>query len=65
MPELTRRNLFAALAAATTASAPAQTTGVSRDEDLKSAHDAITNNLAQLAKVKVPIETEPAFVFKA
>lgn len=66
MNPLTRRKLFTATAAlplAALAQEPPKTS--SRDEDLKSARDSIANNSAQLAKVDVPIATEPAFVFKA
>jgi hypothetical protein len=66
--KLTRRNLFAAVSVAPLAAvAVAQDTipKTSRDEDLKSAREAMANNAAQLAKVEVPIATEPAFVFKA
>ena len=64
---LTRRNLFATAAAvAAIAPATAQTQPTtSTDDDLKSARDSIANNAAQLAKVEVPIATEPAFTFKA
>ena len=64
--KLTRRNLFAtaAVAAAAVAPLPAQTTA-SKDEDLKSARDTIANNSAQLAKIEIPIATEPAFSFRA
>jgi len=65
---ISRRNLFAAASVAVPLAAlaqepPQKTT--SRDEDLKSARDTIANNAALLAKVEVPIATEPAFVFKA
>ena len=66
--KLTRRTLFATVAAVPLVAAaqdapPAAAT--SREEDLKSARDTLANNLAQLAKVEVPIATEPAFIFKA
>jgi hypothetical protein len=66
--QLTRRKLFAVTAvtavplAALAQEAPKST---SRDEDLKSARDTMANNAALIAKVEVPIATEPAFVFKA
>ncbi len=66
MNPLTRRKLFAATAAvpfAALAQEASKTSSV--DDDLKSARDAIANNAALLAKVDVPIATEPAFVFKA
>ena len=68
MKPLTRRNLFAA-AAAVAAAAPSTKAqaqaATSRDADLKDAREAIANNAAQIAKVKVPIAIEPAFIFKA
>jgi len=36
----------------------------SRDEDLKSARDLMASNAALLAKVELPMATEPAFVFR-
>ena len=69
MKRLTRRNLFAAAAAVAVAAAPstlAQAPAASsRDEDLKDAREAIANHAAQIAKVRVPIATEPAFIFRA
>ncbi len=69
MNPLTRRKLFAATAAipfaalAQEVAPPTKTSSI--DDDLKSARDAIANNAALLAKIEVPIATEPAFVFKA
>ena len=65
--KLTRRSLFAAVTAVAPLAAAAQDVPPkpSLDEDLKSARDAMANNAAQLAKVEVPIATEPAFMFKA
>ncbi len=67
MKKLTRRHLFSATAALPLAAlaqdVPPKTS--TRDEDLASARESIANNAAQLAKVEVPIATEPAFVFKA
>lgn len=65
---LTRRDLLGAAAAVAAAIAPAaeaQNTTSSKDDDLKSARDTMANNSAQLAKVEVPIATEPAFLFRA
>jgi hypothetical protein len=50
--------------------AAAAQTGVSQtapvtDEDLKSAQDQMRANAEQIAKVKLPMATEPAFHFKA
>ncbi len=39
-------------------------TGATPDEKLKKANDGIRQVSARLAKVEVPMETEPAFVFK-
>lgn len=71
MRKLSRRGVFArAVAAAvlpqavTTLSAqnpPAS----SKEEDLASARASIAASSAALAKVKVPMETEPAFAFMA
>jgi len=65
--KLTRRSLFAAVTAAplVAVAQEAPKPSSSRDEDLKSARDTMANNAALLAKVEVPIATEPAFVFKA
>lgn len=35
------------------------------DADLQTARDLLRNNLAQIAKVKLPMATEPACHFKA
>ena len=66
MKRLTRRTLFAAvgavpLVAAAQDAAPATT----REQDLKNARETMANNAALLAKVEVPMATEPAFHFKA
>jgi hypothetical protein len=50
--------------------AAAAQTGVSQtapadNEDLKSAQDQMRTNAQQIAKVKLPMATEPAFHFKA
>jgi hypothetical protein len=61
---LTRRELAAALvtgaAAAQTQSSPA---GTPRDE-LQAARERNRNNVDALAKVPLPMSTEPAFQFK-
>lgn len=61
---LTRAAALAPLATAL-AQEPSSPAKSSREEDLKSARDAMANNSAQLAQVEIPIATEPAFVFKA
>ncbi|BDC47827.1 hypothetical protein F183_A01430 [Bryobacterales bacterium F-183] len=71
MRKLSRRGVFArAVAAAvvpqvvtlSSAQTPASST---KEEDMASARAAIASSSAALAKVKVPIATEPAFAFKA
>jgi hypothetical protein len=52
------------------AAAVAQQGGVSQtaapaDADLESARELLRTNVAQIAKVKLPMSTEPAFHFKA
>ena len=63
--KLTRRELAAALAstaaAAQTPSAPPSTP----QEELKAAQDRNRNTAEALAKMQVPMATEPAFQFKA
>ena len=74
--EFTRRKLAAALAPAVLSSAlalnrPAQNPAPSADsqagpaEELRIARERIRNNADALAKVKLPMATEPAFQFKA
>ena len=67
MKRLTRRNLFAAATAAPLAAVLAQEAPkpTSREDDLKTARDLMASNAAQLAKIDIPMATEPAFVFKA
>ena len=66
---VTRRNMARLLAAATAipavivpadAQAPADS-----DEETRSAHDLMRSNAEALAKVKLPMVTEPAVHFKA
>jgi hypothetical protein len=62
--KVTRRSLARILAAATVPqTARPQEQPV--NEDLKSARDEMRANTEQIAKVKLPIATEPAFHFKA
>ena len=70
--KFTRRKLAAALAPAVLASAlRAQNPAPSADspagpgEELRIARERIRNNADALAKVKLPMATEPAFQFKA
>lgn len=70
MKQLTRRNLFASVAVAgpllgIAQEVPATPAKTSIDEDLKTAREVMANNVALLAKVEIPIATEPAFSFKA
>jgi len=61
---LTRRTLAHVLiaSAAIPASAAPQTAA---DEETTSAHEALRANAQQLAKVDLPMDTEPAVHFKA
>jgi hypothetical protein len=59
---VTRRTLAKIVAAAAVpVSATAQSDA---DEETRSAHDALKNNATQIAKVEIPMATEPAFRFK-
>ena len=63
--KLTRRQLASAL---TSAAALAQTPSgppATPEDELKAARDRFQANGAALAKQEVPVETEPAFQFKA
>ena len=69
MNPITRRGLLAGLGVAAAARSTAQETasaasGATMEDDLKSARDQMRANAAKLAAVKVPVATEPAFVFK-
>ncbi len=63
---VTRRSLARMLAAAAAAT---QTSGAQTpqpaDADMQSARDQMRANAEQIAKVKLPMATEPAFQFKA
>ena len=61
--KLTRRKLAAALLAPA-AAAPAQTPTPPSD-DLATARARLKSNAAAIAKVNVPMATEPAFRFEA
>jgi hypothetical protein len=58
--KITRRELAAAVVAAPLS--PAQT---SPDDLVKAARDRLKSNANALAAVNVPMDTEPAFQFKA
>jgi hypothetical protein len=61
--KLTRREMVAALApAAAMAQAPAPATPA---DELKAAQARLKANSQALAKLQVPMETEPAFQFRA
>ena len=60
--KLTRRALVANVLAAP---AIAQTPPATAEDELQSARESLRRNVEALAKVKVPVETEPAFQFKA
>jgi hypothetical protein len=63
--DVTRRKLATMIAAAAAANTAAAQTPPAADEDLKAAHEALQSNAQQLAKVPLPMATEPAFRFKA
>jgi hypothetical protein len=64
--ELTRRKLAGAvLSSAAAALAQTQPPPPTADEDLKAARDRIKANSEALAKIPVPMATEPALQFKA
>jgi len=63
-PEMTRRQLAAALAAIPAAAA-AQTTQAPAKDDLTIQRENVKRNLTLLDNFKVPITTEPSLVFKA
>jgi hypothetical protein len=62
--KISRRQL-AMLAVAIPAGVQAQAPAADSDEETRSAHELLKSNAEAMAKVKVPIETEPAVHFKA
>jgi hypothetical protein len=62
--DVTRRTLAHMLAAAAAVPVVAAPQAPSSD-DSKTAHEQMLNTTQQLAKVSLPIGTEPAFHFKA
>ena len=62
--KLTRRELAAALAS-TVAAAQSSPSPSTPQEELKAAQDRNRNAAEALAKMAVPMATEPAFQFKA
>jgi len=63
--KVTRRKLAAAAITAAAAQAFAQTPAANADEELKAARDRIKGTSDALARLSVPMDTEPAFQFKA
>ena len=63
--KVTRRTLARMLAATAAVNGAAAQTPSTEDEDLKAAHEQLQTNAQQLAKVPLPMATEPAFRFKA
>lgn len=64
--KLTRRGLLSSIPAVAVAAQDQPTDAKpTREQDLANARDIIRNNAAALAKVKIPVEVEPAFQFKA
>jgi hypothetical protein len=61
---VTRRTLAKIVAAAAVPAAAAAPQS-DADEETRSAHDALRNAAEQIAKVNVPMATEPPFHFKA
>jgi hypothetical protein len=66
MKPITRRGLIAGLGAVTALAQEAAKSGPATiEDDLKSARELMRDNIGKLAAVKLPVATEPAFVFKA
>jgi hypothetical protein len=63
MKKLTRREIATVIASAAVLSS--QPLPQNPDEELKAAKDLVQQNLQQLAKVQLPMSTEPASHFKA
>ncbi len=63
--KLTRRKLAAAVLGPAAAAAAAQTPAAPEDQLLKAARDRNRANSAAVAKVDLPMATEPSFQFKA
>ncbi|MGO4883576.1 MAG: hypothetical protein ACLP59_22570 [Bryobacteraceae bacterium] len=67
-PKLTRRELAGAMLAVTAAAqspAPQSATPATPDEELKAAREQNQHAGEALAKVEIPMESEPAFHFTA
>jgi len=67
MAKISRRELGAVLSASAVlmAQTPAPPVPGNPDEELKAAKDALAQNSLQLAKVNLPMATEPATHFRA
>jgi hypothetical protein len=63
--KVTRRSLARMLAVAAAAPQTAGSQTPPADADLDSAREQLKSNAQQVAKVKLPMPTEPAFHFKA
>ena len=62
---VTRRSLAKLLAAAAVVQKTEAQTAAPGDADLQTAREQMRANADQIAKVKLPMATEPAFHFKA
>ena len=63
--KVTRRSIARMLAAAAAVPQAASAQTTSPDADLDSAREQMKASAQQIAKVKLPMPTEPAFHFKA
>jgi hypothetical protein len=63
--QVTRRSIARMLAAAAVVPQAATPQAPSADADFDSARELLKSNAQQVAKVKLPAPTEPAFHFKA
>jgi hypothetical protein len=63
--QLTRRKLATTLVSALAAQQPQPAPAPAPTDDLKAARDRLQSNAAALAATPIPMDTEPAFQFKA
>jgi hypothetical protein len=63
--DVSRRSLARMLAAVAAQQTVSSQTTAAADADLEAAREAMRINVQQIAKVKLPMATEPAFHFKA
>ena len=61
---LSRRSFGRLLAASSLAARPAVPQALSREEELRQAHERRLSNARALAKFPVPMATEPASIFR-